>query len=61
MWSCAERDMNGNAVITPRTVLDYEECFAIRFTVSERRLLFRMKSYVTGAIALVEGKIKDNE
>lgn len=61
MWTTAERDMNGNAVITPRTILDYEECFGVRFTIAERRLLFRMKSYTIGAIATVEGKIKDDE
>lgn len=59
LWSCAERDMNGNAIITPRTILDYEECFCVHFTVAERKLIFRMKDYTTGAIAAVEGKTKD--
>lgn len=61
MWSYAERDMGGNAVITPRTILDYEECFAVNFTVDERRLILRMKNYVAAAIAVVEGKIKEDE
>lgn len=61
IWSSAEHDMSGNVVITPRTILDYEECFGISFTVAERKLIFRMKSYTIAAIAVSEGKIKEDE
>lgn len=45
MWRMCERDFNGNIIFTPRTILDYEQCFGVNFTILDRQLLIKMKEW----------------
>ena len=45
MWKMCERDFNGNIIFTPRTILDYEQCFGVTLNIIDRRLLIKMKDW----------------
>ena len=55
----ADRDMMGNVVINPRTLMDYLECFKVNMTVYEKHMIFRMKSWALSAISELEKSEKD--
>lgn len=59
IWRTCSRDFNGNVIMTPRTLIDYCECFKVFFTVQEKHLLFRIKNWAEDAMYQVREKNKD--
>ena len=45
IWKMCERDFNGNIIFTARSVLDYEQCFGVTLSISDRQYLFKMKDW----------------
>lgn len=45
LWGTCEHDFGGNTVMTPRSILDYCECFKVSLSVYERQLCFRMRMW----------------
>jgi len=58
IWRTCSRDFNGNVVLTPRTILDYAECFSLTLTVFEKHLIFRIKSWAEDTIYSLKEKDK---
>lgn len=58
IWRTCSRDFNGNIVLTPRTILDYAECFNLTLTVFEKHLIFRIKSWAEDTIYSLKEKDK---
>lgn len=56
IWAHAEVDFNGKKVFSFGTVRDYEQCYGYRFTVKEKNLFFKMKTW---AIEIVNELDKD--
>lgn len=50
IWRFCEVDFNGNIIFTPRVILDYEQCFGVSFSILERQLLMKMKSWANEII-----------
>lgn len=59
IWRTCSRDFNGNVVLTPRVLIDYCKCFKISLTVSERHLIFRIKSWAEETIYSLRDKDKE--
>jgi hypothetical protein len=47
IWMMCERDFNGNIIFTPRTILDYEQCFGVNLSILDRHLLVKMKDWAS--------------
>lgn len=50
MWYSCRSDFNGNKIFTPRTILDYCECFGVELTIFERRKIMSMKHWAVSVI-----------
>ena len=58
IWRTCGHDFNGGVVLTPRTLLDYCECFCVTLSVFEKHLIFRMKSWAEDEIYSLREKDK---
>lgn len=61
LWRFCEHDMNGNAILTFRTLNDYVECMKVPFTVEEKRLILKMKEWAQATIEDVREKAREEE
>lgn len=60
IWRHCEIDINGNRIFTPRQIIDYCECFGVKMTYPERKMILKMKEWAVEAIAeLKSDKEKD--
>lgn len=57
IWQHAEYDMGGNVIFTYRTINDYVECMKVPFTVEDKKMLLKMKTWAQGAIS----ELKENK
>ena len=53
IWKHCEVDLSGNRILTPRTIMDYCECFGVNMTFRERQLMLKMHEWATESIAQV--------
>lgn len=51
IWTGCTVDFSGNKILTPREILDYCECFGVRLSYRERRLIMDMRRWAFEAIA----------
>jgi len=45
-----EYDFNGNVIFTCRTILDYEECMGVTFSLFERRIILKMRDWSNSVV-----------
>lgn len=45
IWNNCEYDINGNPIFSFRLVNDYVECMKVPLTVSDKKLLFKIKNW----------------
>lgn len=56
IWGSCERDFNGNVILGPRDILEYELFIGVQFTYRERKLLILMKLAAQSAIFEINQK-----
>lgn len=56
IWRHCEIDINGNRIFTPRTIIDYCNCFGINLNYHERQFIIKMKEWVVEAIAQLKSE-----
>lgn len=59
IWRTCSHDFNGNVIFTPRTLIDYCECFRVFFSVQEKHLLFRIKVWAEDEMYQLKEKNKE--
>lgn len=58
IWRHCEHDLNGNKIFRPVDITQYSECFEVKFTIEEKRLMLLMKEWASSTI--IELTSKDN-
>ncbi len=56
IWQGCEYDFNGNPIFTFRTINDYVECMKVPLTVSDKKLLLKMKAWAMNTISEMDNK-----
>lgn len=51
IWQNCEHDINGNAVLTFRTLNEYVECMKVPLSINDKKMILKIKHWAMNAIA----------